>query len=137
MTRKLTAALIAGAVLATSFAVVETAAGGTKLSKKAALKKTAKVARKVAMKQANQGAVTYFAFGCKRKSRRVVNCIGGVGYSDNSACIQRVRNTRKSARKIKAKRFGRIHCGDLPQEAQGGGGGEQTAICAIRQSVCI
>ena len=133
---RITAALIAGAVLATSFAVVETAAGGAKLSKKAALKKTAKVARSVARKQASQGAVTYFAFGCKRKARSVVNCIGGVGYSDNSACIQRVRNTRKG-RKIVAKRFGRILCGDLPSEAGGGGGGESTAICAIRQSVCI
>lgn len=136
MTRLLAAA-IAGAVLATSFAVVETAAGGAKLSKRAALKKTAKVARKVAMKQQNQGAVAYFAFGCKRKSRTVVNCIGGVGYSDNSACIQRVRNKRTSRKTIVAKRFGRILCGDLPEEAQGGSGGEQTAICAIRQSVCI
>jgi hypothetical protein len=135
MTR-LVAALIAGAVLATSVAVVETAAGGAKLSKKAALKKTAKVARKAARKQRNQGAVAYFAFGCKRKSRTVVNCIGGVGYSDNSACIQRVRNRRRGGRVV-ARRFGRILCGDLPQEAQGGGGGESTAICAIRQSVCI
>ena len=136
MTR-LVAAAIAGLVLATSFAVVETAAGGTKLSKRAALKKTAKVARNVAKKQAGQGAVAYFAFGCKRKSRTVVNCIGGVAYSDNSACIQRVRNKRTSRRTIKATRFGRILCGDIPGEAQGGSGEEQTAICAIRQSVCI
>lgn len=131
------AMLIAATVLGGSFATVETAAAGAKLSKKTALKKTAKLARKIAKKQRNQGARAYFAFGCKRKSRSVVNCIGGIGYSDNSACIQRVRNRRKGGRVV-TRRFGRVACGDLPREASGGGGGgESTAICAIRQSVCI
>jgi hypothetical protein len=136
MTRVL-AVLVAAAVVVTSLAVVETAMGGAKLSKRTALRKTVKLARKVARKQRNQGAVAYFAFGCTRKSRRVVNCVGGVGYSDNSACVQRVRNTRKG-RRVVSKRFGRIGCGSVPQDAGGGGGGDDgTAICAIRQSVCI
>lgn len=135
MTR-IVAAALAGAVLGLGFATAAPAAAAPKLSKKAALNKTAKLARAVALKQRNQGAVGYFAFGCKRKSRTVVNCIGGVSYADNSACIQRVRNKRRGGA-IKARRFGRVHCGSIPSEARGGGGGEQTAICAIRQSVCI
>ena len=132
MTR-VAACLLAAALLATSFAVVETAAGASKLSKKAALKKTAKLARTVARKQ---GAPYYFAFGCTRKSRTVVNCVGGIAWADNSGCIQRVRNKRKGG-KIVARRVGRSLCGSVPQQAGGGGGGESTAICAIRQSVCI
>ena len=132
MTR-IVASLLAAALVVTSFAVVETAAGGTKLSKKAALKKTAKLARKVARQQ---GAPYYFAFGCKRKSRTVVNCVGGIAWADNSGCIQRVRNKRKRG-KVVARRVGKSLCGSVPQEAGGGGGGESTAICAIRQSVCI
>jgi hypothetical protein len=134
---RILAALIAGAVLTVSFVAAGPATAAPKLSKKAALRKTAKVARSVAKKQQNQGAVGFFAFGCKRKSRSVVTCVGGVTYADNSGCIQRVRNRRRGGG-IKARRVGRILCGSIPSEAGGGGGGgESTAICAIRQSVCI
>jgi hypothetical protein len=137
MIRRLAPVLVA--VLALGVAA-ETAAAHT-LSKRAALKKTGRVARAAAA--AEQGAAFWFAGACRRRSVHRVVCWGGVAYADGSGCIQKVVVTYRShgSRSARARRTGRILCGDLPSGAEGdggtGGGGGSPVVCAIRQSVCI
>ena len=111
-------------------------AGAHTLSKSAALRKTASVARSVAIRE---GAPYYLAGGCKRLSRHAYRCIGAVLASKDYGCAQRVRvSFVGETRKLRAVRYGRVVCGDPSEdESVGGGGGGSPAICAIRQSVCI
>jgi hypothetical protein len=137
MIRRLVPVLVA--VLAFGFGA-EGAAAHT-LSKRAALKKTGSVARKAAA--AEQGAAFWFAGACRRRSVHKVACWGGVAYVDGTGCIQKVvvGYTSHRSRSLRARRTGRVLCGDLPSDAQGeggtGGGGGSPVVCAIRQSVCI
>ena len=134
--RRLTPLLVVALAVGGS---VETASAHT-LSKRAALKKTGRVARKAAVQA---GGVFWFAGACKRRSVHRVACWGGVAYADGSGCIQKVVVSYAShaSRSARARRTGRILCGDLPSGAQGeggtGSGGGSPVVCAIRQSVCI
>ena len=114
-------------------ATVETAAAAP-LSKRTALKQTGKLAKRAAI--ANGGAY-WFAGACHRRSASKVACWGGVAYASGEGCIQKVVVSR--AGRLRARRTGRIHCGQLPSDASGGngGGGGSPVVCAIRQSVCI
>lgn len=123
-------------------ALPASALGAGKLTERQALKKTAQIARDAAESEAANGAVSYVAFGCRRSSQRSGVCWGGVIYGDNSACAQQVKVKKSRRGRISGRRYGRIVCGDLPADSDGdgkvgSGSGEGTAICAIRQSVCI
>ena len=114
-------------------AAADTAAAGS-LSKRTALQKTGQVAKKAA---AQTGGVYWFAGACNRRSASKVACWGGVAYASGEGCIQKVIVTR--ARRLTARRSGRVYCGDLPSSGSRGtgGGGGSPVVCAIRQSVCI
>ncbi len=118
--------------------VAATSASAHTLSTRAALKKTAQVARTVGLQT---GATEYYAFGCTRRTAHVVDCIGAVVYQDGEACGQIVRVSYKShaAKTVAAARRGQAICGypDEEEYPEPSGSGGETAICAIRQSVCI
>jgi hypothetical protein len=115
----------------------ETASAHT-VSKRAALAKTGKVAKRAA---AQTNGVLWFAGACKRRSAHKVVCWGGVAYRNGEGCIQKVVVTAASHanRRLRGRRAGRTYCGQVPSGSGGGtgGGGGSPVVCGIRQSVCI
>ncbi|MBA2504410.1 MAG: hypothetical protein H0V29_00530 [Thermoleophilaceae bacterium] len=112
-----------------------------KLTERQALKKTAEIARAAAVAEEENGAVSYYAFGCTRSSKLSGVCIGAVAYADGTGCAQEVKVSKSRSGKIRGRRQGRILCGPIPDDdgdgKAGSGSEEGTAVCAIRQSVCI
>jgi len=123
-----------------------------KLSLGKALSRTGQLARSTAIKHQDQGVDSYFAFGCERRSAHLVYCIAGIASSQaNEGCIQVAKVAFASSRSktIRTRLVGDPLCGSLEYDgddddgdgqaegSSGGSSGEGTAICAIRQSVCI
>lgn len=110
------------------------------ITAKAALTKAGQIARSRGLAT---GASEYYAFGCERRSVHVIDCIGAIVFPDGSGCAQVVRTSAAShtAKSLTGKLIGSPLCGepeqDFPAPSDSGGSSGETAICAIRSSVCI
>ena len=138
-----TPAILVVCAAAVVAAVGASPAGAHTLPAKPALAKAAQVARQAGVKA---GAAEYYAFGCQRRSVHVVDCVGAIVFATGEGCAQVVRVTyAKHTSKAPAGRLiGEPICGDPadegfapPSDSGGSSGGGETAICAIRGSVCI
>lgn len=143
--RRLVAVAVAAAVLAGLAAGSAAASASAQtLPLSTALAKSGQVARAAGVKA---GANQYYAFGCTRRSARIVDCVGAIVFADGYACGQIVRTSyaTAAAKKPDGRLIGQPLCGypdepsypDAPSSGGGGGGGGETAICAIHGSVCI
>jgi len=108
------------------------------ITPKAALTKTGQIARARGLAT---GASQYYAFGCERRSAHIIDCIGAIVFPDGSGCAQVVRTSYASnaAKTLGGRLIGQPLCGepDQPNYPEPSGSGGETAICAIRSSVCI
>jgi hypothetical protein len=136
-------ALVAICVALAAAAVGSSPAGAHTLPAKPALAKAAQVARQAGVKA---GASEYYAFGCQRRSAHVVDCVGAIVFATGEGCAQvvRVSYANHSSKAPAGRLIGEPVCGDPadegfapPSDSGGSSGGGETAICAIRGSVCI
>lgn len=122
---------------------VSASASAHALPPQAALTKAGQIARARGLAT---GANQYYAFGCQRRSAHVVDCIGAIAFADGTGCAQVVRAsyTTATTKSVSGKLIGQPLCGSTddpeypaPSGSGSGSGGGETAICAIRSSVCI
>lgn len=133
---------VVAAAAAAAVALAAPPAGAHTLPAKPALAKAAQVARQAGVRA---GASEYYAFGCERRSVHVVDCIGAIVFATGEGCAQvvRVAYANHGAKAPSGRLIGQPVCGDPAEEGfappsdSGGSGGGETAICAIRGSVCI
>lgn len=136
MTRR----FLVAALLATVVGLAASAgpAAAHTITPKAALTKTGQIARARGLAT---GANQYYAFGCQRRSAHLVDCVGAIVFPDGSGCAQVVRTSyaSKAAKALGGRLIGQPLCGapDEPDYPTPSGSGGETAICAIRSSVCI
>ena len=141
MSRRLLATGLFTVVLA---CVASGSAAAHTITPQAALTKAGQVARARGLAT---GANQYYAFGCQRRSTHVVDCVGAIVFPDGTGCAQVVRSAYAShaSKAVSGRLIGQPLCGptddpDYPAPSgsgSGSGGGGETAICAIRSSVCI
>ena len=136
MTRRLVVAALLATVL--GLAASSGPAAAHTITPKAALAKTGQIARARGLAT---GASQYYAFSYQRRSDHIVDRVGAIVFPDGSGCAQVVRTSYASnaTKTLGSRLIGQPLCGepDEPNYPEPSGSGGETAICAIRSSVCI